>query len=358
MDDVGCFRRTRVSESGAISVCGLKSGGYSGNETARVLRQWLVLYMVSEFSEASAGLPDNSDFLADAPSAMIDQAIKNAFLRLDRNLIEIGAEAAVGKRYLGYAMSELHPCYSGSCALVSIYDRVSQMLRVACVGDSRAVLGRRTSSGGWQATALSVDQTGYNSEEAARLREEHPDEPDAVKDGRVLGLAVTRAFGDAFWKWSRDVQEEAQKRFFGRQPLEGCLTPPYLTAEPVIITTKIQPDKGEFLIMASDGLWDNLTSAQAVDLVGQWLKTHDTTRSPKRLEFDLTTLANPTRDRDRVDPGEKISYTSRPQSSPANFVVKDSNAATHLVRNALGGGDEDMLYGVLTARSPVARRVR
>lgn len=323
-----------------------------------MLRQWLFGYIVAEFTEASAGLPDDSVFLNDAPSAVIDQAIKNAFLRLDRNLIEIGTEAAVGKRYLGHAIRELEPCYSGSCALVSIYDRESQLLRVACVGDSRAVLGRRTSSGEWQATALSVDQTGYNSEEAARLRKEHFDEPDAVKDGRVLGLAVTRAFGDAFWKWSRDVQEEAQNRFFGRRPLEGCLTPPYLTAEPVISTTKIQPEKGDFVIMASDGLWDNLTSAQAVYLVGQWLKTHDTTRSPKSLEFDPTAFKNSARDPDRVDPDKKISYTSRPQSSPANFVVKDSNAATHLARNALGGGDEDMLCGVLMARSPVARRVR
>lgn len=288
---------------------------------------------------------------------MIDQAIKNAFLRLDRDIIESGAEAAVGKRYLGDAISELGECYSGSCALVSFYDRESQLLRVACVGDSRAVLGRRTSSGGWQATALSVDQTGYNSEEAARVRKEHPDEPDAVKDGRVLGLAVTRAFGHAFWKWSRDVQEEARSRFFGRRPLEGSLTPPYLTAEPVITTTKIQPENGDFVIMASDGLWDNLTSAQAVDLVGQWLKTHDATRILKRPEHDPDAFEG-RRDRERKEPDEKISYTLGPLSKPAHFVVKDSNAATHLLRNALGGGDEDMLCGVLSALPPFVRDVR
>lgn len=288
---------------------------------------------------------------------MVDQAIKNAFLGLDRDIIETGKEAAMGKRYLGDAIVELDPCYAGSCALMSIYDLKSQLLRVACVGDSRAVLGRRTSSGGWQATALSADQTGYNSEEAARIRKEHPDEPDAVKDGRVLGLAVTRAFGDAFWKWSRDVQEEAHNRFFGRRPLEGSLTPPYLTAEPVITTTKIEPEQGDFVIMASDGLWDNLTSAQAVDLVGQWLKTHDTTRVPKRLEYDRDAFRS-NRGYERKGPDEKNSYSSRPQSCPANFVVKDSNAATHLVRNALGGGDEDMLCGVLTAQAPLARNIR
>lgn len=322
-----------------------------------MLRHWLVDYVITEFNEASAGMPASSSFLTDAPSHVIDQTIKNAFLRLDRDIIDTGTEAAIGKRYLGDAISALDPCYSGSCALVSIYDRESQLLRVACVGDSRAVLGRRTSSGGWQATALSVDQTGYNSEEAARVRKEHPDEPDAVKNGRVLGLAVTRAFGDGFWKWSRDVQEEAGSRFFGRRPLEGSLTPPYLTAEPVITTTKIRPENGDFVIMASDGLWDNLTSAQAVDLVGRWLKTHDTTRVPKRPKYDLDALKS-TSDKERKDPDEKISYTLRPQSNPAHFVVKDSNAATHLMRNALGGGDEDMLCGVLTASTPFARNFR
>ena len=320
------------------------------------LRGWLVNYIVAEFTVASVGLPQYSSFLADAPSIVVDEAIKNAFLRLDRDIIESGRNAVLGKRYLCDAISELDACYSGSCALLSIYDRESQLLRVACVGDSRAVLGRRTSSGEWQATALSVDQTGYNSEEAARLRREHPNEPDAVKDGRVLGLAVTRAFGDALWKWSRDVQEEARDRFFGRRPLEGSLTPPYLTAEPVITTTKIQPEKGDFVIMASDGLWDSLTSAQAVDLVGRWLKTHDTTRVPKAFVVDPETMRR--RQRERHDPEEKRSYTSRPQSSPSNFVVKDTNAATHLARNALGGGDEDMLCGMMAARAPFARRVR
>lgn len=312
---------------------------------------------MSEFNEASAGLPADFSFLSDAPSSVVDQAIKKAFLRLDRDIIETGIEAVVGRRFLGDAIAELDACYAGSCALVSIYERDSQLLRVACVGDSRAVLGRRSPSGEWQATALSVDQTGYNREEAARIQKEHPDEPDAVKNGRVLGLAVTRAFGDALWKWSRDVQEEAQKRFFGRRPLEGSLTPPYLTAEPVVTTTKIQPEKGDFVIMASDGLWDNLSSAQAVDLVGQWLKTHDVTNVPKHLEYDRDAMRIH-REQERKEPDEKISYTTRSQSSPAHFVIKDSNAATHLVRNALGGGDEDMLCGVLTAQFPLSRSIR
>lgn len=64
----------------------------------------------------------------------------------------------------------------------------------------RAVLGRQNEAGDWEAVVLSVDQNGYNMDEVARLQSEHPNEPDMIKDGRLLGLAVTRAFGDGIWK--------------------------------------------------------------------------------------------------------------------------------------------------------------
>merc|ERR1712034_98587 len=40
------------------------------------------------------------------------------------------------------------------------------------------------------------------------------------------------------------------------------------------------------------------------------------------------------------------------------FTVEDKNAATHLVRNALGGRDRDMVCALLTLPSPYSRRYR
>jgi hypothetical protein len=40
------------------------------------------------------------------------------------------------------------------------------------------------------------------------------------------------------------------------------------------------------------------------------------------------------------------------------FVVEDKNVATHLVRNALGGRDQDQLSALLTLPSPFSRRYR
>ena len=47
-----------------------------------------------------------------------------------------------------------------------------------------------------------------------------------------------------------------------------------------------------------------------------------------------------------------------PAGQEERFVVEDKNAATHLVRNALGGKDQDMLSALLTLPSPYSRRYR
>ena len=92
------------------------------------------------------------------------------------------------------ALSLLAPGYAGSCCLLSIFDPNTSLLRVACVGDSRAVLGSADPvTGKYVATALSEDQTGFNPKELERVRKEHPGEKKVinVKTGRVLGLAVS-----------------------------------------------------------------------------------------------------------------------------------------------------------------------
>lgn len=47
-----------------------------------------------------------------------------------------------------------------------------------------------------------------------------------------------------------------------------------------------------------------------------------------------------------------------PTGKDERFVVEDKNAATHLVRNALGGKDQDMLSALLTLPAPYSRRYR
>lgn len=183
-----------------------------------------------------------------------------------------------------------------------------------------------------------------------------------IKRGRLLGLAVTRAFGDARWKWPREVQEKARDRFFGPEIREPLISPPYLTAEPVITTTLIEPDKGDFLIMASDGLWDKMTSNQAVELVGKWLQTHDISKAapaPDLAKPIFEILApSPSDLSKRMKSVPNMEYTKTREIEKKDFADVDENAATHLARHAWGGGNEDLVTGMATALPPLARRMR
>lgn len=281
----------------------------------------MVPYIIRELAALSL-----SGKVSDVASQDIDLAMKDAFVSLDSDIIGQGAKA-LGPSFLNDAMSQLGPAYAGSCALVSYYHSDSQLLKVACTGDSRAVLGRRNASGGLDTIPLSTDQTGRNPDEIARLQEGHPNEPEMLQDGRVLKLAVSRAFGDSRFKWAREVQEQAQHRFFGPKIIEPLISPPYITAEPVITTTKIEPDMGDFVIMASDGLWDNITNEQAVGLVGRWLEKHDP--SKQAAPPDLAIAPPSTEQRhisDRRNPDPCKAYTEEAPANEKHFVVADESA--------------------------------
>lgn len=93
---------------------------------------------------------------------------------------------------------------TGTCAVTATFLPKARKVIVANVGDSRAVMGSfDPQTGKWQATNLSVDHTGYNEREIERIQSEHPaDERDGIigKGGRILGIAVSRALGDFFFK--------------------------------------------------------------------------------------------------------------------------------------------------------------
>lgn len=163
--------------------------------------------------------------------------------------------------------------------------------------------------------------------------------------GRVLGIAISRAFGDGLWKWPTEVLLECRDKFFWKSPRPGYKTPPYLTAEPVVTTTKIG-GSGEFMILASDGLWDHLSSQQAVKLVEMWLlsRKDETTGKAQSKPKSTATVA------------ERGSYEYRAKDE--HFVVVDKNVAAHLVRNALGGGDTELLCGRAGAQPPLSRYAR
>ena len=316
--------------------------GHVGWATSLTLRESLVPYVVRGLSKLFQSFDSDEPF----SQAAVDATIKSTFQELDDDILNDGIDALKTAQTHTEVLSRLAPGYAGSCALLSMYDPNSKLLRVACTGDSRAVLGRRDpQSGKYTAIALSVDQTGFDEAELARVRAAHPGETDVInpQTGRTLGIAVTRAFGDGLWKWPLDIVKECHEKFFYRPPRPGYKTPPYLIAEPVVTTTEIRG--GEFMIMASDGLWEHMSSEQAVKLVEMW----KVARKNGTIGKGIAKSEAPT--------GVKGLYDEQ-KVKEENFVVEDENVATHLVRNAFGGGDHETLLGLVGAQAPLSRDAR
>ena len=347
--------------------------GHAGWTTSAKLRQTLVSYVARELNTTyKAALQDPKLTFPTADS--VDAAIKKGFVKLDNEIIHESVQKVLKSQSKTVAAEILAPALSGSCALLSFYDSRSKELRVACTGDSRAVLGRRSGNGKWTATALSVDQTGGTASEDARLRAEHPGEPYVTMNGRILGgLEPSRAFGDAIYKWSKEVQDKLKSSYFGRSPSKYLKTPPYVTAEPVVTTTKVDPANGDFVVMASDGLWEMLTNEEVIGLVGQWLEKQasnsqqsGSSSSSSWLQSWFSSQKANSLPIEHHDEGGKSGQRAPirqqqwgvPAGQDDRFVVDDKNAATHLVRNALGGKDHDMLSALLTLPSPFSRRYR
>ncbi|KAF9349461.1 hypothetical protein BGX26_012244 [Mortierella sp. AD094] len=308
------------------------------------------------------------------------EAIENGYLKLDDKIVNETVKKVLEFPSRPLACSSLLPAISGSCALMAYIDVKEKDLYVACTGDSRAVLGvcekSATNKDGhvWKAVPLSFDQTGRNRWEVRRLQEEHPGEENTVvMRGRVLGgLEPTRAFGDARYKWTLDIQERVFQLFPSyRQPHRNYHTPPYVTAKPVVKHHKIRPED-RFLVMATDGLWDKLTSDEVIQLVGELL---DGKIGEERLELDregLKSIKDKIQSIKGLVTGKKGDQNEEePELTPANlppkgpisqvrqFTFKDrSNASTHLVRNALGGGDEGKLAATLSIPAPMSRVYR
>ncbi|KAK7423399.1 hypothetical protein QQZ08_009076 [Neonectria magnoliae] len=310
--------------------------GHAGWATSKVLKGALVPYV----SMALSKLP------ADTPPSLVDDAIKKAFVRLDDRITAKATDALNAGYAPGSAevIAAIAPAIAGSCALLSIYDPQTSTLRTAVTGDSRAVRGAWSPTDNrYGADALSLDQTGFNKAEVARIDREHPGEKDDIlspASGRLLGLAVTRAFGDHRWKWPRDLIAATKDDFYGPSPRPKYLTPPYMSAQPEVTTRQVRGE--DFVILASDGLWDMMSNDDAVVCVARWLAAKKAGRREPVAE---------TKHIGGLEDGWR--------ATPEHFVIEDlDSAAVCLVKNALGGSRRGLFLGAMSTYAPLSRNVR
>jgi pyruvate dehydrogenase phosphatase len=211
------------------------------------------------------------------------------------------------------------------------------------------VLGTKDSSGAWMSTLLSSNHNGHNNDEVIRIRQEHPeDERDTcVLNDRVFGvLAVTRggqstltvdvqfiytfsflfvAIGDYYFKLPASYTEriflkaspgfsrpDAVREFISRN-----LTPPYISNQADVrhVDLTLLEEQERVLIMCSDGFVD--------------LYMYDETRAAS------------------------LEHIAAGWISLLNLWSDEHNEALRLLRDAIGGEDEDKVARNLTRRAPV-----
>ncbi|CAH2207754.1 jg1825 [Pararge aegeria aegeria] len=211
--------------------------------------------------------------------------------------------------------------------------------------------GTMTEDNEWVARKITKEHNTENFDELKRIWNEHPDEErkTVIRRDRLLGeLAPLRSLGDCRYKWKAEILSEVAVPLIGQKAIPAnYYTPPYLTAKPDVYYHRLTP-KDKFLIIASDGLWDMMTPLQSVKLVGEHMKG--------KVFFNPLQL--PKKNIQLGDINELLLHRKESLKSKP----KDRNAATHLIRHAIGGTeygiDHSRLAHLLSLSSDVSRMFR
>lgn len=205
MEDVDfSFDEIRLSDRARVSIFGVMDG-HGGSECSKF---------------GAEEIPSNIILHMRAGRLQPAEALFQAYVEADRTYLESSSSR------------------SGSTATVLLWDHHSKLVTVGNCGDTRGVLSR-----GGVAVDITRDKKATDLEEIARICEEGG----FVVNGRVQGsLAVARALGD------RNLKSD-NKRF--------------VIADPEITQFRINP-RDEFIIIATDGLWDVMSSQVTLLLKG------------------------------------------------------------------------------------------
>jgi len=203
-------------------------------------------------------------------SDLADSVFQSAFEALDKRLIADALEI-VSKQMNSHDIDVIETGLSGACALTVAFD--GNEIVCANSGDCKAVLGQKEGET-WKAIPLTNEHNADNSNEVARILDAHPstEHHTILQNGRLLGsLMPLRAFGDMLFKLDRHQLTQLKSVFNVTSFMAKSHTPPYLSVTPEVTRKKLEPKSDRFVILATDGLWDFVSSQTAVEVIGHHL---------------------------------------------------------------------------------------
>lgn len=201
--------RYEIKEADKYYIGAVYDGHGPSNDVVNYVRENLIEYIIT-YTRNEASILDS---------------IKNAFTQTECEINDCRLEG-------------------GTTALIAILDKNAMKLYIANLGDCRAVLCRNN-----KPFKLSSDHKPDRPDERKRIEEKGGHiEYDGVH--RINRLAISRSFGDL------DLKKYNP----------GCII-----SEPEIVEESLQPGD-QFLILASDGIWDVINNQEAVTIVQDLFK--------------------------------------------------------------------------------------
>ncbi|KAI9136064.1 phosphatase 2C-like domain-containing protein [Paraphysoderma sedebokerense] len=340
--------------------------GHGGPHCGAVLKEYLASYVLRAVENVN--VPTDSE----TRIKLVSKAIVDAFNRLDGELTVIPAKLfprlSKGSAKTPMDIVEIRrllaPSLSGAVG-ISVYLE-NNILYVANCGDCRCLLGRKNDDGSCAILEMSREHDCTNEDEVKRLHQMHPGEERTIIRSHPIagGSPITAAFGDNVYKWPKKWQETilpAIRKKRGRSnetTPDHYFTPPYLTSTPEITYRKLQ--KGDrFLVLATDGLFDDLNNEEVVWLVSQHLdKFHNRDLFSSPLSSPTTPTSNLSPDSPSQKHKPSVRHPRTVTSSSQYWQYNDEPLSTHLIRNALGGADRQRLSHLLSMKYPKSRDFR
>lgn len=237
-----------------LMFCGVFDGhGPWGHFVAKSVRQSMPSSLLCNWQETLAltSLDSDFDLESDKEASRFD-VWKQSYLRTC-TIIDKELEQNRG----------LDSFYSGTTALTVV--KQGELIVIANVGDSRAVLATTLDDGTLTPVQLTVDFKPGLPQEAERIAQCNgrvfclSDEPGVhrvwLPNGETPGLAMSRAFGD------------------------HCVKDFGLISEPEVTQRHIT-SRDQFIVLATDGVWDVISNQEAVEIVSS---TPEQEKSAKRL---------------------------------------------------------------------------